>query len=81
MSTVLSVLMVVVALVALASPFWLKFVPKPDSDEEYVDRLAKTTDFILEETDLTILEELAILVGCRRLLLHVDLLEGRARLG
>lgn len=80
MSAFLSALVVLAALVALASPLWLKFVIQPDSEEEYVDRLDKVTNFILEETDLTILEELGILVGCRRLLLHIDLLEGRARL-
>lgn len=73
-----SVIVVVLALVALVSPVWLCFMPKADEENQlpsYDDRLEHITVLIMQEKDIDLLEELMIIAGARRLLLH-DLLQG-----
>lgn len=76
----LSVIVVLAALVALASPLWVRYVVDKPESSDYTDRLADTINFIQRESNPYVLEQLMTLTECRRMLLHVDLMEGLARL-
>lgn len=82
MEAVLPTVMVLVALVALISPIWLYFLSKRSKPEliGHAD-LDKVSKFIYDLEDPETLVELAILTDVRRLLLHMELTEGRQRLG
>lgn len=76
----MSVFVVLAALVALASPIWVRYVVDKSDTEVYTDRLADTVNFIQREQNPYVLEQLMILSECRRMLLHVELMEGLERL-
>lgn len=78
---ILSYLVVLVALIAFSTPLWVKYLPKADEQDSYDDRLQQTVDFIRREESLDVLEQLNLIVSCRRLLIHIDLMEGSPRLG
>lgn len=77
----ISILAVVLALIALVSPVWLHFLSKrKETLESYEHDLDKVAKFIYSIDDPDVLRELAILTDVRRLLLHLELTEGRQRL-
>lgn len=76
----MSVIVVLAALVALASPLWVGYVVDKSESSDYTDRLANTINFIQRESNPNVLEQLEILTECRRMLLYIDLTEGLTRL-
>lgn len=79
METLLSYLVVMVALVALSSPVWVKCIRKADDEQSYEDRLEEVIRFICEADEET-LEQLIILSERRRLLIHIEASGGWIRL-
>lgn len=80
---IMSTLVVLVALLALVSPIWLYAMQEaePESiDEGYPDRLEHITAYIMDESDIDLLEELMLILSARRMLIHTHLTEGHTRL-
>lgn len=74
---ILSYLVVLVAVVAVTSPLWVWAIKSAEKSE--TDRLEDTIAYI-QRADAAELEQLIILMMCRRLLLQSDPTEGYALL-